>query len=132
MHVVVTISGNSATPLQNDNRTSAEASVNDSLIHPTLLTRENPHLVIPLVSNEQSNLEVPADAEMAKVSESLIQHNPPLAQHVSQHSANSAPVAADAVAGLASILSKLEAIVQIDDLLADVSNRSDLFVAFKF
>lgn len=129
LHVVVTISGNSVTIVQNQG-ISSEGRENHHLINPAPSTLANSHHIITSGPDEPSNLEAAANAEMAEESGAMVEPNPQLMPRVNQLPTKEALVGADATAHLASIRSNIEGIIHITDLQADVSNRSCLLVIY--
>lgn len=88
-------------------------------------TQQNPEAG-PAVEppSERPDLQVTAEASVAEASAGVTKVNPKLAQHLDQVSPDRAGIATNATEGLSSILSNLEGIVKIADLLADVSAGS--------
>lgn len=128
LHVVVTISGNSATAAQHNQGTSSEGRSNRHPSDSAPPRLESLHHIIIPGPDEKSNLEAARNAEMAEGSGSTIEPNPQLMPRMNQLPTQEALVGADTAAHLASILSNLEQIIGMTNLQADVSNSSYLLV----
>lgn len=113
LRLVVTISGNPVNAPQNAQTGSNPAPAPD---------HENASPVASAAPYEQPDLEAKAEADKENASANLKQVNPKLAPRFDQLPSDATPGAADAVAGLKSVLSNLEGFVKIADVLADVIN----------
>lgn len=118
---LVTISGNAFNAQPNTLSARDERPSNPHLTSTAPSTHETSHLAKPSASTQNSTLQDAAEAETAIASDSLAQVNPQLAHRMDQLEGNGVSVVAGAAKGLGSALSNLNGIVQIADLLAEVS-----------
>lgn len=125
IRLIVTISGNTAGNEQNTQVTTAvQPTSNVQATEISTPTRENPTPATPTTLHENTYLRADAEISVMEASTSVANVNTKLAQRMDQLSSNRIGVVTDANAGLVSILSNLEGIVRIADLLADVSISS--------
>lgn len=111
MRLVVTISKNPATTSQNIPAGSSQAP-----------EHENPNPDSFTASNELPNLEARAETDTRNVSARSLEVNPRLSLRINQLPSDQVPKAIDALARLESILSNLEGVVKIPDLVPEVIN----------
>lgn len=110
MRLVVTISRNPPDTSQDVQVGSSRAPAHETLIPPTLPAQY-----------ERPNLEANTEADAKNASTSFIAANSRLRLRTNQLPKAQVPMAPNAVVGLASILSNLDELVTVIDILPDVS-----------
>lgn len=126
MRLIVTISGN--TPSTVPNALSIPSAESTNRVLPAEILPATPDHAAQITSNAHPDLQAIAEAEAAKASEDLSKVNPQLHQLMAELPANGASVATPAATGLVSIMSKLDGLIQIANLLADVSTGYGLII----